>query len=362
MATYKLIQDIEAEDHILGPLTLRQFIFALVGAFFYYLSFLVLTTVGPVLLIVFLPPALLMTFFAFPFGKDQPTEVWALAKLRFLFKPRKRIWDQDGMKELVTITVPKKVEHVYTDGLSQTEVRSRLQALANTIDSRGWAVKNVNVNSYAYADPAMQQQSDRLLDASALPQDVPSYSIQASDDILDERNNPIAQQFDHMITESSQAHRQQIMQQMNAPASAAAVQPTAGQGQQSQVAQPAADYWFMNGTPDPAAAQSTLPAPIAGQATPEEEALALQLKAQHNMPEASYAHMRTLQPDAPIAVAPQPAPATQVPVAPAMTDYPDPAILSLANNNDLNVSTLAREASKAKHGNDPHDEVVISLR
>ncbi|MGH7158305.1 MAG: PrgI family mobile element protein [Candidatus Saccharimonadales bacterium] len=32
MATYKVIQDIEAEDKILGPLTLRQFIYAGVAA------------------------------------------------------------------------------------------------------------------------------------------------------------------------------------------------------------------------------------------------------------------------------------------------------------------------------------------
>src|ERR1700712_5000740 len=148
MATYKLIQEIEAEDHILGPLTLRQFIFALFAAMFYYLSFVLYLKAGFVPLILFLPPALVLSFFAFPFGKDQPTEVWALAKLRFLFKSRKRIWDQDGMKELVTITVPKKVERVLTDGLSQNEVKSRLAALASTIDSRGWAVKNVTSNTY----------------------------------------------------------------------------------------------------------------------------------------------------------------------------------------------------------------------
>ena len=28
MATYKVIQDIEAEDKLIGPLTLRQFIYA----------------------------------------------------------------------------------------------------------------------------------------------------------------------------------------------------------------------------------------------------------------------------------------------------------------------------------------------
>ena len=166
---------------------------------------------------LFLPPAIFFGFFAFPFGKDQPTEVWALAKIRFLFKPRIRIWNQSGVKELVTITVPKKVERILTNGLSQNEVESRLKALANTIDSRGWAIKNVNVNMYSQQSGGMVSTSDRLLGMSALPQEVPSVDIQASDDILDERSNPIAQQFDSLISASSQSRRQQLMAQMNDP-------------------------------------------------------------------------------------------------------------------------------------------------
>jgi len=40
MATYKVIQDIEAEDKLVGPLTLRQFIYAAIAAICGYLSFL----------------------------------------------------------------------------------------------------------------------------------------------------------------------------------------------------------------------------------------------------------------------------------------------------------------------------------
>src|SRR5580658_8123021 len=107
MAIYKVLQDIEAEDKILGPLTLRQFIFGLITAFLLYICFICIAKGAPYLLVIFLPPALLAGFFAYPFGRDQPTEVWAVAKLRFLFKPRRRMWDQSGVKELVTITVPK---------------------------------------------------------------------------------------------------------------------------------------------------------------------------------------------------------------------------------------------------------------
>jgi hypothetical protein len=82
-------------------------------------------------------PAFLFGFLAFPWRGEQPTEVWALAKVRFYVKPRKRIWNQTGIRDLVTITVPKQIERNYTNGLSQTEVRSRLKALAATIDSGG---------------------------------------------------------------------------------------------------------------------------------------------------------------------------------------------------------------------------------
>jgi len=360
MATYKLIQDIEAEDHILGPLTLRQFIFALMAVFFYYISFILLTKGAAWLLIAFLPPALFFTFFAIPFGRDQPTEIWALAKLRFYLKPRRRIWDQSGVKELVTITVPKKIEIARTDGLSQTEVRSRLQALANTIDSRGWAVKNVNVNAFSMPNPLMTASSDRLIDVANMPQEVPNYDVQAADDILDEASNPIAAQFDHMINESAQAHRQQVIQQMNHPTPQS---PTPN-------SQPA-DYWFMNQTAQPTAGQSMFSGPqlvqpiTAGQAAPivgaqkvsqDEAALTAQLKRRKGNGLAN-AHLRTLQPTGGPAVADNNSAPTTGAVA------PDPAILSLASNNDLNVATLAREAHKAKGGDEPlQDEVVISLR
>ena len=369
MATYKLIQDIEAEDHILGPLTLRQFIYALVAAFCLYMCFIGLTKHVWPLLAIFLPIALLAGFFAFPFGKDQPTEVWALAKIRFLFMPRRRIWDQSGIKELVTITVPKKIEKVYTDGLSQTEVRSRLSALASTIDSRGWAIKNVNVSMYG--QPALVGTSDRLIDPSNIPQAVPDYDITASDDMLDEQNNPVAQQFSQMIGASSQAHRQQLVNQLNDTSTPPAAQSGTP-----------ADYWFLNQTAAPGAvppgnavfdSQVVLPGtdasngPKAGEATPEEEALVAEhAKQQEHSQAVSYNHLRTVQPLSAQPQAPSPAPAVQAPVNDSQTAQadtgsatPDPAILELAGNNDLDVATLARQAKKAKGSDD--DEVVISL-
>jgi hypothetical protein len=288
-----------------------------------------------------LPPALFFGFFALPFGRDQPTEVWALAKLRFWFKPRVRIWNQSGVKELVTITVPKRVEHVFTNGLSQTEVRSRLQALANTIDSRGWAVKNVNVNAYA-APGMLASSSDRLIDVSSIPQAVPDFDVQASEDMLDEANSPVAQQFDNMINQASQAHRQQLVQQMNSGTVANA---------------PQADYWFMH--PGQASdVPSSIPAPKAAD-LPNEAELASQLKASSRSHPTPYNHLRTVRP---LGSKP-PEPALPAASTPAVTAPSDPAILALAENNDHSVATLAREAHKAKGGEDKTSgEVNVPLR
>jgi len=337
MATYKLIQDIEAEDKILGPLTLRQFVFALITVFLLYINFICITKGAVYLLVLFLPPALLTGFFAFPFGRDQPTEIWALGKLRFWFKPRRRIWDQSGMKELVTITVPKKVQHNYTNGLSQSDVQSRLKALASTIDSRGWVVKDVAVNSYAPSLPV--NNSDRLLDISTT-QEVPDMAVLASDDILDEQNNPIARQFDDMIGKASTARRQQLVDSLNStakPAMASAPAPATAPSAQ----------WFMPtldiGTPSAKPTAPAVPAAVINK--DDEAALTAQLRAKNTNKRTAYGNLRTIRPGG----------GRSVPVKPAAAA--SPAIMALARNDDLNVATIAREAQKSNSQN----EVVISL-
>jgi hypothetical protein len=355
VATYKLIQDIEAEDKILGPLTLRQFIFGLVAAFFIYLCVFSVTKHAPFLLALFAPPAIFCGFFAFPFGRDQPTEIWFLAKLRFWFLPRDRVWNQSGVKELVTITVPKKVEHALTDGLSQSEVKSRLQALANTIDSRGWAIKNVN----AYAQPAMAMgggggADDRLIDLSSIPQDVPDAANDA-DDMMDPVSSPIAHQMDTMVAQSTQMHRKQLIDRLNTPTPVAP-------------AVASSNNWFMGQnspsavTPVPSV-QATPAAAIIPTSMVDESKLSQQLKKRANSQQSAYGHLRTVRP-----LGPEPAQPLLVPVPAApshtMTVPSDPAILELAGNDDLDVATIARQAKKVKSDDDQpsSDEVVISLR
>ena len=312
MGTYKVIQDIESEDHLIGWMTPRQTIYAAIVLISGFIGFTLSTNGAWFLAIILLPHMILFSVLSGPFVHDQSSEIWLLAKIQFFLKPKRRIWNQSGVQELVTITVPKKVERVLTDGLSQNEVNSRLSALANTLDSRGWAVKNTSLNTYAPTSYDTSS-SDRLITQASLPQAVTDSDIGPQDDILDTFNNPAAAQLDGMITQAAQAHRQQVVQQMQAPATA---QPT--------------DPWFMNNTsaPQPTKLHSAVQTPR----TP---------------PTVKKTHMKKTKPAQAATKS-----AADPPVA-------NPVAQQYATNNDLNVATIARQANKRPSVDD--DEVVISL-
>ncbi len=351
MGTYKVIQDIEAEDKLLGPLSLRQFIYAIVVIVTGFIAFQFFK-INVALVVPFLPVMVFFGMLAAPFSKDQSSEVWLLAKIRFFLKPRKRIWDQSGIKELVTITAPKKIEKVLVKDFSQTEVKSRLEALANTIDSRGWSVKNVNVNLFAQPAYALGQvDSDRLVDPTSMPQAVSTIDIGASEDILDAGNSR-AQALDQMIAASTKTHKQQLTQNMQKP---------------SQPQSPPADYWFLNQTPQaplepgmaafskanvvlPGQPANDTSTPAAAQST-EEKALLEKIHIEKAKPVMRNSHLKTLQPLS-----------QQKPPVVSETKVIEDLrkIATLATNNDLNVATIARQANKKVQKDD--DEVVINLR
>lgn len=248
MAVYKVIQDVEAEDKIVGPLSLKQLIFAGIAFGAIFIAFRIVVATGVIYVAIpFLPIIFIFGFLAAPIGRDQPTEMWLAAQIRFFTKPRVRIWDQSDIKHLVNITVPKREERIYTDGLNQTQVHSRLKALASTLDSRGWAVKNVDINMYGTAAYG-QAVSDRLIDPSSLPAAVPAIDVKASDDIMDVSSNETAHHFDELMQASGKAHKEAILAKIHQAAVA----------ESTQNDQPDApeDYWFMHQPAVPDAVQN----------------------------------------------------------------------------------------------------------
>ncbi len=185
MAVYKVPQDVEAEDKLIGPFGFRQFIYLIIVAFACFVAFL-LARISVVLIAIPLPFILFFTAIALPLRKDQPTEVYLAALLQFYLKPKKRMWMPDGILSTVEITAPKIVEQSRVKDISQDEALERINNLAQIMDTRGWAARGVY-------DPAIttMQLSDQALSDAAQPDilDDTGLSAQAFDNLIDQQKN-----------------------------------------------------------------------------------------------------------------------------------------------------------------------------
>ena len=308
MAVYKVPQDVEADDKLIGPFSFRQFIYLIIvvasGAIAWALGNIFIP-----LAIIPLPVILFFGALALPLRKDQPMETYLAALISFYVKPRKRLWDPDGLQALIEITAPKVVTVRRTKDISDVEAERRFSYLADIVDSQGWAVRGVTAPAEV---------------ASSITSDV-YYEAQQAVDILDE-NAQNSHQISAQLDQSDARYRQQLTAQMQKPA----VQ------QKAQAAQP---------TPQP-----QMNSPQAQPAAPQSPPLP------QNLTINPYPNMQqsVVQP------------LSQQPAAPqksTSTTPPSPGIINLANNPDLSIETIAHEASRIKQKEQalPDEEVVISL-
>ena len=329
MAVYKVPQDVEADDKLIGPFSFRQFIYLIVMVIAIGLAWgLAQLFIG--LALIPLPIIIFFGALALPLRKDQPMEIYLAAVVSFYLKPRKRLWQPDGIQSLVEITAPKVVEVQRTKDLSQTEAEQRLSYLANIVDTGGWAVRGV-------ATPAPD---------SAMQNDV-YYTAKQAEDILDTQSK-VAQSFDSMINQADAKHREELVNRMHQPAPANTPPPQA-----PSVPNPYADLSPTPATPAPQAPDPHLtynPYPT-------------------SMHQSVVNPLGTTPPPTP---APQAAPASSPPTTSNDTKpstitsetVVSPDIISLANNSDLSIETTAHEANRIHQKEEklPEDEVVISLR
>lgn len=335
MAVYKVAQDVEADDKLLGPFSFRQFVYLIIVAISIALAWgLAQVFVG--LAIIPLPLIIFFGALALPLRKDQPMEVYLAAIVSFYLKPRKRLWVPDGIESLIEITAPKVVEVQRAKDITQTEAEKRLSYLANIADTGGWAIRHA---ANPFNDSSMV--GDMYNDAKQ------------TEDVLDTEGN-VSRSLDAMINQADERRRQEMVARMQQ----ATVQPT-----QPQVAvPPIADPY----------ATLTAPAPLV------DPRLQQQAPSPQFNPYPTEIHQSVIQPlgqaghyDTPL----PPVSANPTQPTPAISSLPpinnnsssstsekalSPDIINLANNTDLSIETIQREANRIQEKED-EGEVFISL-
>ena len=145
MAQYKVPQDVEADDKLLGPFSFRQFVYLLIAGGLIALA-VGLFQLFPLLAIIPLPPVLLFVALALPLKKDQPMETYLAAIVSYYLKPRTRFWMPGQRESTIQITAPKKVEESRTRDITGEEATHRLSFLADIVDTGGYAIKGAGNN------------------------------------------------------------------------------------------------------------------------------------------------------------------------------------------------------------------------
>jgi len=215
MAVYKVPQDVEADDKLIGPLSFKQFTFALITIGFVWMSWQMFK-IQPFLVIIPLPFVLAFGILATPLRKDQPTDVYVAALINFWMRPKLRLWNQEGMLEHVVVTAPKKPEVLARKRLSQGEIHSRLTNLARMMDTRGWSSKNVAVEDVQGVEAYDWQDSDRIAAPIIVAPPVEELgSIKPEDDVLDE-DSTLARNFQRLEDNLVQRIAAQQAQQQTA--------------------------------------------------------------------------------------------------------------------------------------------------
>jgi hypothetical protein len=370
MAVYKVPQDVEADDKLIGPFSFRQFIYLIIVAIAIAIAWgLSRLFVG--LAIIPLPVIIFFGALALPLRKDQPMEIYLAAVVSFYVKPRRRLWQADGIQSLVEITAPKVVEIQRMKNLSQSEAERRLSYLADIVDTGGWAIRGV----------ATSQTSSPM-------QNEVFFEAQNAEDIL-AADGGVARSFDTMINQSDLRRRQEVLDRMHqaeniineplpttpltapsladpyAAAFGAPTQPPSLPTDPSVFSTPQLDSSqdtpqiildtqpHVNFNPYPNQMHQSVVAPLSEQPAgtpPQYTQPAPQQQQQYQQP------------------APPPATKTELPQItqpePITTSEKlvSPDIINLANNPDLSIETIAHEANRIRQQEADENEVVISLR
>ena len=141
MAQYKVPQDVEADDKLLGPFSFRQFVYLLIAGGCVALA-VALFQLFTLLAIIPILPALFFIILALPLKKDQPMETYLAAIVSYYLKPRTRIWLPGQRESTISITAPKVVDDDRTRDITGEEATHRLSFLADIVDTEGHAIKN----------------------------------------------------------------------------------------------------------------------------------------------------------------------------------------------------------------------------
>lgn len=133
---FKVPQNIDMQDKIIGPLTLSQFFYLLFGGLIIYILFnkLVLNGLGFIFFVLAIPIGLFSFALAFIKVQDQPFPSFVTALIKYLQTPRARIWQHYSPPAKLQNPNPKSQKEKIAKPKKQLD-SVRVQELSTILDA-----------------------------------------------------------------------------------------------------------------------------------------------------------------------------------------------------------------------------------
>ena len=338
MAQYKVPQDVEADDKLIGPFSFRQFVYLLVAGGLIALA-VGLFQLFPLLAIIPIPFAFFFLALALPLKKDQPMETYLAAIVSYYLKPRTKKWMPGQRDSTILITAPKIVEDTRTRNITGEEATHRLSFLADIVDTEGYAIKGAG---------ASPMREDLVAEANATPDMFETYQSQVINRVIDQ---------DKMSRHQTAVDEMRNAIQRNDSMNAASLDEP-GRFGGDRVILPTRAERAPEPKPKPA------PAPVLITPEPTEKI------PEENVPIPRVGNLMesaVLKPDLDIensnvVVKPETEDLedAKTPAKKVSTNPVNDSIMELANNTDFSVATIAKEANRINEKNGK-GEIFVSL-
>ena len=213
MAQYKVPQNVETEDKILGPLTIKQFIYVIIAVAWGFIMWRLFSAALPIAVLLIAPVSGVFLALGLIQREGQSFENYFVAMVRFLFVPRQLLWLKEPESHQVIRAPKRKTDNTPIQRRSPDEIRGALKKLATVIDTHGQFQKGDNLQ---LADDQNQAaEISRRINAprsESLEQHINAMA-QASDDILDP-NSARAGSVGHLLQNVEQDVRAQARAEM----------------------------------------------------------------------------------------------------------------------------------------------------
>lgn len=219
MGQYKVPQDVESEDKLIGPLSLRQFIYIIIALAWAGLMWRIFSWSIIIMIIAIIPVSGFFILLGVGRRQEQSFESYFVAVVRFMFVPRIRVWDKDLSAEPIVKSDVKKPEVVVEKNIS----RGSLQQLALIMDTYG-AQKDPSIQLQDTANQALvySQRIVNPVQSSPSVNQPGNQRVTATDDVLDTTNtrssevNQLLENAEANIYSQAIAKTQQNLQQREA--------------------------------------------------------------------------------------------------------------------------------------------------